>query len=74
MPSFPPISSALLIKKLKKFGFSVDESKGKGSHAKLYGHDGKTTTIPKSLDSPSTRSSIAKFLIDQGVNLDEMFK
>ena len=73
MPSIPLIKTEKLIRILKKYGFTVDESKGKGSHAKLYGFDGSSTTIPRNLDSPSVRSSIGRFLTAQGKDLDEMF-
>ena len=34
MPELPPLKRDRLIKVLKKFGFTVDKSKGKGSHYK----------------------------------------
>ena len=73
MPSIPIIKTEKLIRILIKHGFTVDISKGKGSHAKLYGFDGSFMIIPRNLDAPSVRSSIGKFLIDQGKDLDEMF-
>lgn len=73
MPSIPIIKTSKLIRILRKYGFVVDTSKGKGSHAKLYGLKGKFCIIPKNLDSPSVRNSIAKFLISEGVDLDQMF-
>jgi len=73
MPSIPVIQVKKLIRILSKVGYTVDESKGKGSHAKLYGFDGSSITIPKTLNSPRVRSSIAKYLIKQGTNIDKIF-
>ena len=73
MPSLPIIKTEKLIRVLRSIGFTVDETKGKGSHAKAYGKSGTFTIIPKNLDAPKTRSSIAKFLISEGVNIEEVF-
>ncbi|MBT4585823.1 hypothetical protein HOC67_02940 [Candidatus Peregrinibacteria bacterium] len=73
MPSIPPVKTKLLIRKLRQLGFEVDDSKGKGSHVKLIGKNGDFMIIPKSLESKNTRSTIAKFLIKEGVNLDTLF-
>lgn len=74
MPSFPPVRQSKLIKALRRLGYTVDESKGKGSHAKFYGFDGRSMTIPASLESPSTRGKIAQYLIAQGTNMEELAK
>jgi predicted RNA binding protein YcfA (HicA-like mRNA interferase family) len=62
MPSIPLIKTEKLIRILLKNGFSVDRSKGKGSHVKLYGKDGKTMTIPKSLHAHLYEVQLENFL------------
>lgn len=72
MPNIPIIKAEKLIRILRQIGITVDESKGKGSHAKAYGKNGMTI-IPRSLDAPKTRSSIAKFLLNEGFDLVKIF-
>lgn len=72
MPSIPLIKTEKLIRIFRQIGITVDESKGKGSHAKAFGKNGKTI-IPRSLEAPKTRSNIAKFLINEGFDLDKIF-
>lgn len=74
MPSLPIIKTEKLIRILKKNGLTVDMGKGKGSHAKAYGSRGTFITLPKTLNSPSVRSTIAKFLINEGFDIDKMFR
>ncbi|MBP7113881.1 MAG: type II toxin-antitoxin system HicA family toxin [Candidatus Peribacteraceae bacterium] len=60
------------MKALNSYGFTIDSTKGKGSHYKLYSFDKKKTmTVPKSLESPYVRNQIAKFIEDQGIDLEE---
>ena len=47
---------------------------GKGSHYKLRGFNGKSITIPRTLDSPTVRSTIGKFLSEQGTTIDTLKK
>lgn len=70
--NIPVIKTEKLIRILEKLGFTVDKGKGKGSHVKIFGKDGKFTIAPRSLDSISTRKSIAKFLISQGIDINEI--
>ncbi len=74
MPSIPIIHVSKLIRILTKAGYTIDKSKGKGSHVKLYGHDGTSIVIPKTLDSPGVRRTITKFLTKQGTDIDKLFK
>jgi len=54
-------------------GFTVDKAKGKGGHCKVYGPSGLWTIVPSHLRAKGTRSSIAKFVIAEGISL-ETFK
>ena len=61
MPSLPIIKTEKLIRILRSIGFTVDETKGKGSHAKAYGKSGRFTIIPKNLDAPKTEVQLQNF-------------
>lgn len=67
----PSLKRQKLIKALRRLGFYIDESKGDGSHYKLYSLDKKRSiTIPKNLDGPSVRLSLEKFIIADIGNIE----
>ena len=73
MPDFPEVPQERAARALERLGFSVDRSKGKGGHYKVYGPSGAFTIVPSHLHAKGTRSSIAKFVMAEGVDL-ETFK
>lgn len=70
MPDFPEVSQDRLARTLRRLGFTVDTSKGKGGHYKVYGPSGKATIVPSHLHAKGTRHSIAKFIIAEGINFE----
>lgn len=64
MPKLPPsIKRKKLIRALRRLGFVIDESKGDGSHYKIYSLDKtRSSIIPKKLEGPSVRKSIEDFV------------
>ena len=73
MPDFPEVPQERAARALERLGFTVDRSKGKGGHFKVYGPSGAFTILPSHLRAKGTRSSIAKFVMAEGVDL-EAFK
>jgi len=73
VPDFPEVPQARVARALERLGFTVDRAKGKGGHFKVYGPSGSFTILPSHLKAKGTRSSIAKFVIAEGVSL-ETFK
>ncbi|MEK7563710.1 MAG: hypothetical protein AAB544_04950 [Patescibacteria group bacterium] len=73
MPDFPEVPQERVARALTRLGFTVDKTKGKGGHYKVYGPSGAFTILPSHLRTKGTRSSIARFVIAEGVNL-ETFK
>lgn len=73
MPDFPEVPQERVARALTRLGFTVDKTKGKGGHYKVYGPSGACTILPSHLRAKGTRSSIAKFVIAEGVSL-ETFK
>ncbi len=73
MPDFPEVPQQRAAKALEKLGFTVDRSKGKGGHYKVYGPSGKFTILPSHLKAKGTRHAIAKFIMQEGIKL-ETFK
>ena len=83
MPELPPLKRDRLIKALKKLGFTVDKSKGKGSHYKVYPRAGLNNqetrkfhffTVPKKISGPGIRIDLAKFLKENGVDIESFKK
>ena len=73
MPDFPEVPQERVARALARLGFTIDKTKGKGGHYKVYGPSGLFTILPSHLKAKGTRSSIAKFVIAEGVSL-ETFK
>jgi predicted RNA binding protein YcfA (HicA-like mRNA interferase family) len=73
MPDFPEVPQQRVARALEKIGCTVDRSKGKGGHYKVYGQSGKFTILPSHLKAKGTRHSIVKFILDEGINF-EVFK
>jgi predicted RNA binding protein YcfA (HicA-like mRNA interferase family) len=73
VPDFPEVPQERAARALERLGFTVDRSKGKGVHYKVYGPKGGFTILPGHLKAKGTRSSIAKFIMAAGVDL-EIFK
>lgn len=73
MPDFPEVPQERAARALERLGFTVDRTKGKGGHYKVYGPSGACTILPGHLKAKGTRSSIAKFIMSEGIDL-ETFK
>lgn len=58
MPDFPEVPQQRAAKALEKLGFTVDRSKGKGGHFKVFGPSGRFTILPSHLKASGTRHSI----------------